>query len=74
MADIGATYDGEMAEIIKLRTELAEAEAEGTRLRQLHHEIYEIYAGSELGVPVYAQEAYAIQVVKQMADLAAEGK
>ncbi len=47
------------------------AQVEGTR-RALH-EIAEEWAGSECGVPVYAQEAYAIGLAKRMYQLAVEG-
>ncbi len=41
-------------------------------LRRALHEIAEEWAGSECGVPVYAQEAYAIGLAKRMYQLAVE--
>ena len=42
------------------------------RYRTALREIVEEWAGSECGEPVYAQEAYAIRVAKNMYKLAAE--
>lgn len=41
-------------------------------LRRALHEVAEEWAGSECGVPVYAQEAYAIGLAKRMYQLAVE--
>ncbi len=41
-------------------------------LRRALHEVAEEWAGSECGVPVYAQEAYAIGLAKRMYELAVE--
>ncbi len=48
-------------------------EAQSEALRRALHEIAEEWAGSECGVPVYAQEAYAIGLAKKMYQLAVEG-
>ena len=40
------------------------------RLRMALAEIREVYAGSELGKPIYAQEAYAIDRLKEMYKIA----
>ena len=48
-------------------------EAQVEALRCALHEIAEEWAGSECGVPVYAQEAYAIGLAKKMYQLAVEG-
>ena len=42
------------------------------RLRLALHEIVEEWAGAECGVPVYAQEAYAIGLAKRMYQIAAD--
>jgi hypothetical protein len=42
------------------------------RLRNRLAEIREVWAGAEVGEPVYAQEAYAIRLCKQMYDLACD--
>ena len=41
-------------------------------LRRALHEIAEEWAGAECGMPVTAQEAYAIELVKRMARMASE--
>jgi hypothetical protein len=47
---------------------------EVARLKQLHHDIYEVYAGSE-GLPCQtASEGYLCGLISKMAELAAEGK
>ena len=40
------------------------------KLRLALEEIREVWAGSEVGVPIYAQEAYAIRLCKQMYQIA----
>lgn len=62
--NVGASLEAED------RIKELEAQVEGTR-RALH-EIAEEWAGSECGVPVYAQEAYAIGLAKRMYELAVE--
>lgn len=52
---------------------IKELEAQVDALRRALHEIAEEWAGSECGVPVYAQEAYAIGLAKRMYQLAVEG-
>ena len=52
---------------------IKELEAQTEALRRALHEIAEEWAGSECGVPVYAQEAYAIGLAKRMYQLAVEG-
>lgn len=49
-------------------------EAENERLRELHHQIYEVWAGSEGLVASTASEAYQMRLIEEMRDLAAEGK
>jgi hypothetical protein len=41
------------------------------RLRRALHEIAEEWAGAECGQPIYAQEAYAINLAKRMYSIAA---
>jgi hypothetical protein len=53
--------------------ELTALRAQVEALRRALHEIAEEWAGSECGVPVYAQEAYAIGLAKRMYQLAVEG-
>jgi hypothetical protein len=52
--------------------ELTALRAQVEALRRALHEIAEEWAGSECGVPVYAQEAYAIGLAKRMYELAVE--
>ena len=52
--------------------ELTALRAQVEALRRALHEIAEEWAGSECGVPVYAQEAYAIGLAKRMHELAVE--
>ena len=51
-----------------------EAAAELRRLHQICREVYEVWAGSEgIPVPQTAPEAYLLQLVEQMRDIAKEG-
>lgn len=64
------TYD-ELREIIEnLGKELAAAMAQRDKAVETLEEIREVWAGAECGVPHYAQEAYAINLCKQMYSLA----
>lgn len=45
--------------------------AEALRLREALAEIREVWAGAEVGEPVYAQEAYAVFLCRQMFEIAA---
>lgn len=51
---------------------IKELEAQTEALRRALHEVAEEWAGSECGVPVHAQEAYAIGLAKRMYELAVE--
>jgi hypothetical protein len=51
---------------------IKELEAQVEALRRALHEVAEEWAGSECGVPVHAQEAYAIGLAKRMYELAVE--
>lgn len=53
--------------------ELTALRSQVEALRRALHEIAEEWAGSECGVPVHAQEAYAIGLAKRMYQLAVEG-
>lgn len=52
--------------------ELTALRAQVEALRRALHEVAEEWAGSECGVPVHAQEAYAIGLAKRMYELAVE--
>jgi ABC-type Fe3+-hydroxamate transport system substrate-binding protein len=57
-----------------LYQQIDELKAEVARLKQLHYDIYEVWGGSE-GLPcVTASEHYLCSLLKQMKDMAAEGK
>lgn len=57
--------------IEQLRAHAAKIE-ECERYRGALEEIREVWAGSEAGEPIHAQEAYAIQLCKQQYQLACE--
>ena len=58
----------------RLDLTIPEAAAELRRLHQICREIYEVWAGSEgIPVPETAPEAYLLQLVEQMRDIAKEG-
>lgn len=61
------------ARIKEQDAELTALRAQVEALRRALHEIAEEWAGSECGVPVHAQEAYAIGLAKRMYQLAVEG-
>ena len=53
---------------------LPQSAAELRRLHQICREVYEVWAGSEgIPVPQTAVEAYLLQLVEQMRDIAKEG-
>jgi hypothetical protein len=53
---------------------IKDVEAEVKRLKQLHHDIYEVYAGSE-GLPCETiSESYLCVLIRKMVALAVEGK
>ena len=43
-------------------------ECEVERLKQILRDAYEVWAGSEQIVPVYASEAYLLGIIEQMKD------
>ena len=47
---------------------------ENAEIRQAFHDIYEVWAGSEIGQPEYASEAYLIQLIEEMLDIAGKWK
>lgn len=61
----------EEAERARSAAVVAQLRAENDRLRRALHEIAEEWAGAECGEPVYAQEAYAINLARSMYSLAA---
>ena len=52
--------------------ELADMKRENEKLRRAMHDIYEVYAGSEGGL--YENSIYTLDLVKEMAAIAAEHK
>ena len=53
---------------------ISELEAEVSRLKQLHYDIYEVWAGSE-GLPCETiSESYLCVLIRKMVALAVEGK
>ena len=56
--------------IAQLEHELREVYRQLDAAREALAEIREVWAGSECGQPVHAQEAYAIHLCKQMYELA----
>lgn len=52
--------------------ELTRLRAENERLRRSLHEVAEEWAGAECGLPVTAQEGYAIQLAQRMWKLASD--
>lgn len=56
-----------------LEKEIAELRAENEKLRRAMHDIYEVYAGSD-GMLYGTSQFYVRQLIKQMADIAAEHK
>ena len=74
-ADLWMTSDERIAAVLRF-AEIVEAQAaaELRRLHQICRDIYEVWAGSEgIPVPETAPEAYLLQLVEQMRDLAKEG-
>lgn len=46
---------------------------ERDELKEICREAYEVWAGSEIGEPVYASEAYAIKIIKDMVEIVSKG-
>ena len=62
------------AELRRLHQICLDSEVEMRRLHQICRDIYEVWAGSEgIPVPETAPEAYLLQLIEQMRDLAKEG-
>ena len=62
------------AELRRLHQICLASEVEMRRLHQICREVYEVWAGSEgIPVPQTAPEAYLLQLVEQMRDIAKEG-
>ena len=57
----------------KLNVTYMELKAENETLRRAFHDIYEVYAGCD-GLLVETSRAYLEQLLKEMADIAAEHK
>lgn len=72
--DTFATYNTDEVQdlLIKTGATLA-AQKEIERLRQVCRDAYEVWAGSEQIVPVYASEAYLLGVIEQMKDEVKKG-
>ena len=59
--------DNKKIEVIK------KLQSDNKRLKQICRDTYEVWAGSEIGAPIYASEAYAIMIIKNMVEEVSKG-